>query len=74
MDWNYYTIQRYDADYKAAAKPLLSMTLFSVGMVAVMIIGTLRILSLVLTMWMRSKKHEIDILTFLGTSKRMILT
>lgn len=74
VDWNYYTIQRYDADYKAAAKPLLSMMLFSVGMVAVMIIGTLLILSLVLTMWMRSRKHEIDILTFLGTSKRKILT
>lgn len=74
VDWNYYTIQRYDADYKAAAKPLLSMTLLAAGMVAVMIIGTLLILSLVLTIWMRSRKHEIDILTFLGTSKRMILT
>lgn len=74
VDWNYYTIQRYDADYKAAAKPLLSMTLFATGMVAVMIIGTLVILSLVLAMWMRSRKHEIDILTFLGTGKRMILT
>lgn len=74
VDWSYYTIQRYDSDYKAAAKPLLSMTLFSTCMVAVMIIGTLLILSLVLAMWMRGRKHEIDILTYLGTSKRMILT
>lgn len=74
VDWSYYTIQRYDSDYKAAAKPLFSITLFATCMVAVMIIGTLLILSLVLAMWMRSRKHEIDILTYLGTSKRMILT
>ncbi len=74
VDWRYYTIQRYDSDYKAAAKPLLSMTLFATCMVAVMIIGTLLILSLVLAMWMRSRRHEIDILTYLGISKRMILT
>lgn len=73
VDWSYYTIQRYDSDYKAAAKPLLSMTLFATGMVAVMIIGTLLILSLVLTMWMRSRKHEIDILISLGIRKRTIL-
>lgn len=74
VDWSYYTIQRYDSDYKAAAKPLLSMALFATCMVAVMIIGTLLILSLVLAMWMRSRKYEIDILTYLGTSRRMILT
>lgn len=74
VDWNYYTIQRYDSDYRAAAKPLLSMTLFASCMVAVVIIGTLLILSLVLAMWMRSRKHEIDILICLGTGKRMILT
>lgn len=74
VDWSYYTIQRYDADYKAAAKPLLRMTLFATCMVAVMIVGTLLILSLVLAMWMRSRKHEIDILVYLGTGKRMILT
>ena len=73
VDWNYYTIQRYDADYKAAAKPLFTMTLFATCMVVVMIVGTLLILSLVLSMWMRGRKHEIDVLTFLGTSKRMIL-
>ena len=74
VDWSYYTIQRYDADYKAAAKPLLSMTLFAAGMVVVMIIGTLLILSLVLSMWMRSRKHEIDIMTSIGISRRRILT
>lgn len=74
VDLGYYTIERYDADYKAAAKPLLSMTLFATCMVAVMIVGTLLILSLVLAMWMQSRKHEIDVLTFLGTNRRMILT
>lgn len=47
VDWSYYTIQRYDSDYKAAARPLLSMALLAAGMVAVMIIGTQLILSLV---------------------------
>lgn len=73
VDWSYYTVHRYDADYKAAAKPLLSMMLFAVCMVVIMIVGTLLILSLVLAMWMRSRKHEIDVLTCLGMGRRMIL-
>ena len=73
VDWSYYAIQRYDADYKAAAKPLLSMTLFAACMVAVSIGGTLLILFLALAMWMRSRQHEIDVLTFLGINGRMIL-
>lgn len=73
VDQSYYTIRRYDADYKAAAKPLLSMMLFAFGMVAVSIGGTLLILFLVIDMWMRGRKHEIDVLTFLGMNKRTIL-
>lgn len=73
VDWSYYTIRRYDADYKAAAKPLLSMTLFATCMVVISAFGTLLILSLVLAMWMRGRKHEIDIFTFLGVNRRTIL-
>ncbi len=73
VDWDYYTIQRYDADYKAAAKPLLSMKLFAICIVVIMITAVLLILSLVTAMWMRSRKQEIHILTCLGMDRRRIL-
>lgn len=73
VDWSYYTISRYDQDYKAAAKPLLSMVLLAVVMVVVMIVGSLIILSLILAMWVRGRKQETDILLSLGISERTIL-
>ena len=73
VDWSYYTIRRYDKDYKAAAKPLLLLELLSSCMAAVMLAGALLILSLVFSIWMRSRKTEINILAFLGIDRRKIL-
>ena len=73
VDWSYYTIRRYDKDYKAAAKPLLLLELLSSCMAAVMLAGALLILSLVFSIWMRSRKTEINILAFLGIGRRKIL-
>lgn len=74
VDWSYYAISRYDKDYKAAAKPLLTMVLLAAVMVAAMIVAALIILSLVLAMWMRGRKQETNILLSLGISERTILT
>lgn len=72
-DWSYYTFKRYDDDYKAAAKPLLAITNLSTLLVLIIAAGTLAILSLILTMWIRSRKREIGILTSIGTKKKEIL-
>ncbi len=73
VDWSFYTISRYDKDYKAAAKPLLSMGILATLMVVVMTVGALVILLLILAMWMRGRKQEIHILTCLGMGKRTVL-
>ena len=73
VDWSYYAISRYDKDYRAAAKPLLTMVFFAVVMVVVMIVGALVILSLVLAMWMRGRRQETNILISLGISEQTIL-
>ncbi|MDO4274288.1 MAG: ABC transporter permease [Eubacteriales bacterium] len=73
VDWSYYLISRYDKDYKAAAKPLLSMVMFATSLAVIMIAGALIILSLILAMWMRSRKQEINILKSLGIGTRSIL-
>lgn len=74
VDWNYYTISRDDTNYKSAAGPLLTMTLFASGMAVIMIAVALLILSLVITMWMRDRRQEIRILTFLGLDRNSILS
>lgn len=73
VDWSYYSISRYDKDYKAAAKPLLSMVMLATALAAVMMVGALLILSLVLAMWMQSRRPEIHILISLGIRERTIL-
>lgn len=73
VDWNYYTISRDDSNYKSAAGPLLTMTLFAAGMAVIMIAAALLILLLVITMWTRDRRQEIRILTFLGLDRNSIL-
>ncbi len=72
-DWSYYTFKRYDHDYKIAAKPLLTISSLSTILVVMICAGALAVLSLILTMWIRSRKREIGILTSIGTKKKEIL-
>lgn len=73
VDWNYYTIQRYDEDYKAVTKPLRTMRLLAALMAGSIIMASLLVLSLVTAMWMQNRKQEIQILTSLGFGRRQIL-
>ncbi len=73
VDWQYYEIEMDDADYQVAAKPLLFIkNLFGIFLV-VLFGGILLILSLVLSMWIKSRTHEIGILTSIGVRKKEIL-
>ncbi len=73
-DWSYYNFKRYDGDYKAAAKPLRTILTLSTILVIIIFTGTFLILSLILTMWIRSRKREVGILISIGTKKKGILS
>lgn len=73
VDWSCYSISRYDKDYRAAAKPLLTMVLLATLLVVIMMAGALVILSLVLAMWMHSRRQEMNLLRSLGIRERTIL-
>ena len=72
-DWKYYTFRRYDQDYKAAAKPVSAIVTLSTILVVIIFAGTFLILSLILTMWIRSRRREIGILMSIGVKKKGIL-
>lgn len=73
VDWQYYEIEIDDTDYRAAAKPLLLIKkLFAVLLIA-LFAGTLMILMLSLSLWIRSRNHEIGILLSIGVKKKGIL-
>lgn len=74
IDLSFYTMRRYDDEYRAVAKPMNTIAALSTILVVIMSAGTLVILSLILTMWIRSRKREIGILTSIGTKKREILS
>lgn len=73
IDWDYYDIKYYDKDYKAIAKPLLLMVKLSNALMIIMAVGALVITSLILSMWIRSRKKEIHILSMIGIKKNSIL-
>lgn len=73
VDWSYYQFERYDRDYQAAAKPLLTIIRLSTLMAVVMAAGVLIILSLLLTMWIRGRSREAGILASLGVKKRKMV-
>ncbi len=73
IDWDNYEIGVYDEDYQAVAAPLLMMTKLSHIMIAVLSAGTLIILSLVLSLWIRGRRQEMGILASIGMKKRNML-
>lgn len=73
VDWQYYTLEMDDTDYKIAAKPLLLIKNLFTVFLAVLFVGMLAVLSLVLSMWIKSRRHEVGILASVGVPKRKIL-
>lgn len=73
IDWSYYDLTDYDDDYRVAAGPLLSMVRLSTALIAALVIGALVILSLILSMWIRSREREIGILLSVGVSKMAVV-
>ncbi len=74
VDWEYYVIERNDNDYETLAGPLQTMVNLSTALVVIMAAGCLIVLSLILTMWVRSRRREIGILSSIGIKKGGVLT
>jgi ABC-type antimicrobial peptide transport system permease subunit len=73
VDWGYYGFTRYDDDYKLAAAPLRTMVTVSTVLVVGVVGGALAALALVQTMWLRSRKRELGILSAIGVRKTGML-
>lgn len=73
VDWSNYNFGIYDRDYQTAAEPLLSMIKTSTLLAVIPAVGVFVILSLIMVIWMRSRKYEIRILSSIGMKKSGIL-
>lgn len=73
VDWSYYRFERYDHEYQLVAKPLNTMILLSTVLAVFMAVGALVLLSLVFSMWIRGRKREAGILSYVGIKKRKII-
>lgn len=73
VDWDYFNIYEDDAAYQDRVKPLQSMIMLTTGLLLVFILGVLLILGLLITMWTKTRKHEISIYVSIGLKKAIIL-
>lgn len=72
VDWSLYDITYDDTDYRAAAGPLILIRKLFTAFLVILSVGTLLILSLVFSLWIRGRNNEMGILMSVGTKKRMI--
>ncbi len=73
LDWNYYDIEKNDGDYQTSAGPLQSLSNLSTLLFVIVVAGCFCIMALLITMWTKSRRTEIGILTSIGISKSNIL-
>ncbi|GAB2027094.1 ABC transporter permease [Lactovum odontotermitis] len=73
IPWDNFSITANDAKYQKAAKPLSSMNALIETMLMTVTISGICILSLLLTLWMRSRVHETGILLSIGIPKGRIV-
>lgn len=73
IDWSDYKLEKDDTAYRASIAPINSIRGFSTGLTAAVVIGGAVILSLVMTMWMKGRKHEIGIMVSVGIQKTAIV-
>lgn len=73
VDWDYFNIYEDDAVYQDRVKPLQSMIMLTTGLLLVFILGVLLVLGLLITLWTKTRKHEISIYISIGLKKASIL-
>lgn len=67
-----FNIEKDDTSYRAIVRPLEQIGIYTTVTMGIIVIGSLVILSLVFTMWMRSREREMGILLSIGLTKRSI--
>lgn len=73
IDWSDYEIEKDDTAYRASIAPINSIRDFSSGLTMAVMIGGAVVLSLIMSMWTKSRKHEIAILLSIGLRKAAIV-
>ncbi|WP_042348569.1 ABC transporter permease [Bacillus massiliigorillae] len=73
INWKYYSIEPGDGDYQKVASSLKNMDSLLTTLIGIIIVIGMAILTLILTMWMKSRIHETGILLSIGISKKKIV-
>jgi putative ABC transport system permease protein len=73
VDWNSFNIALDDTTYQAAAESLKNMNKLIVILIVVIVIICVAVLSLLLTMWTKSRIRESGILLSIGIGKAKII-
>jgi len=73
IDWKQFNISADNENYQDAAAPLTDLRKLVTTLLVITVIASAIILSLMLTLWMKSRTHEIGIFLSLGISKSNII-
>ncbi len=73
IDWNAFTIEPDNEVYEKAAAPLAALNELVVILLAVIIVVSAVILALILTLWTKTRIHEIGVFLSMGIRKSAII-
>lgn len=73
IDWRAFTVEADNETYENAAAPLAALNELVVTLLAVIIAVSAIILALILTLWTRSRIHEIGVFLSVGIGKSAII-
>lgn len=73
IDWNAFTIEIDNEVYEKAAAPLATLNELVVALLVVIIVVSAIILALVLTLWTKTRIHEIGVFLSVGIRKSAII-
>lgn len=73
LDWNSFTLTMDNSAYEAVASPLTAMQNLIVWLIVGCVAVSVGILILILSMWIKQRRHETGILLSVGISKSRII-
>jgi hypothetical protein len=73
IDWDYYDIYKDDGEYKVMAQPLNAMINISTLAAVIFLGGTMIVLYLILSMWVKGRLKEFGVLLSIGIGKSEII-
>lgn len=73
IDWRAFTVETNNQTYMDAAAPLLKLQTLVTAILIIIVVVSAIILSLILTMWAKSRIHETGVFLSLGIGKNAII-